>query len=66
MVTNAIIFGILLGTTLLGYVFRAGLIVAAAGLGVIIFGFTFWTTYSWLSILLVLLGIILVWRGMKS
>ena len=66
MVTNAIIFGILTGATLLGYLVRAGLIVIAAGLGFIIFGFTIWTLYSWLSIILVIIGLVLVWQGAKS
>lgn len=66
MVTNAIIFGILLGITGIGYMFRAGLFVMIAGLGFIIFGFTLWATYSWLSIILVVVGMVLGWVGAKS
>ena len=66
MVTNAIIFGILLGITGIGYLFRAGLFIILAGLGMIVFGFTLWSTYEWLSIVLVLVGMLLTWLGFKS
>ena len=66
MLTNGIVFGILLGVTGLGYLVRAGLIVIASGLGFIIFGFTLWSLYEWLSIVLVVVGAILVWQGAKS
>jgi hypothetical protein len=66
VVTNAIIFGILLGVTAVGYFIRAGLVVIIAGLGIVIFGFTLWPLYAWLSIILVLVGMILVWQGAKS
>ena len=66
MVTNAIIFGILLGITGIGYLFRAGLFIILSGLGMIVFGFTLWSTYEWLSIVLVLVGMLLTWLGFKS
>lgn len=57
---------VLLVIVFIGYIIRAGLVVIGGGLGFIIFGFSLWTTLTWLSILLVLLGIILVWQGAKS
>jgi hypothetical protein len=57
---------VLLGVVGVGYIFRAGLFVILAGLGFVIFGFTLWATLSWLSIIMVIVGIILVWLGAKS
>ena len=66
MVTNAIIFLILLGATLLGYMIRAGLILMLTGLGFIVFGFTLWALFSWLSMVIVGVGAVVFWQGAKS
>jgi hypothetical protein len=66
MVTNAIIFLILLGLTALGYLFRVGLIVMVAGFGMMIFGFTLWALYTWLSIVIALVGGIIIVQGARS
>ncbi len=66
MVTDGIIFGILAITTGLGYILRVPLIIMLAGFGMILFGFSLWTDYSWLSIILVLVGAVLIWLGAKS
>lgn len=50
----------------IGYLFRSGLIIMIAGLGFVIFGFTLWTTLTWLSIITVLVGFIVTWIGAKS
>lgn len=49
-----------------GYVFRAGLFVILAGLGTIVYAFTLWSEASWLSIILGITGILLVYLGAKS
>ncbi len=63
---NAILYAILFGLTGLGYWIRVPLIVMLAGFGLIIFGFTLWTLYWWLSVITVFVGGILVWIGMKA
>ena len=66
MVTNAIIFLILLGATLLGYMIRAGGIMILTGLGFIVFGFSLWSLFSWLSMVVVGVGAVVFWQGAKS
>ncbi len=56
----------LAGVTGIGYMLRIPLMVMAAGFGMLIFAFTLWTTYWWLSIILALAGILLIYRGAKS
>jgi hypothetical protein len=57
---------VLLGVVGIGYLFRASLFVMLAGFGFLIFGFTLWTTLSWLSIIVAGAGGLLIWLGAKS
>jgi hypothetical protein len=57
---------ILLLLVLLGIILRAGLILMGSGLGFVIFGLSLWTTLSWLSIILVIVGCVVFWQGAKS
>lgn len=65
MMTNGIIYIVLFGMTGLGYWIRVPLIVMLAGLGLVIFGFTLWSTYWWLSLITVIVGMVLFWTGAK-
>lgn len=66
MITNGIIFAILLGVIFLGYIVRAGLIVMLAGFGMLIFGFSLWTLYWWLSLIVAGVGAVIIWQGAKA
>lgn len=65
MLIGTLVFLILLGIAILGHVLRTGLITMAAGMGFVLFGLSMWGILAWLSIILVVLGLILVWQGAR-
>ncbi len=66
MVNSVIYFLIIIGVVGIGYLMRVPLIVMLAGLGMMVLGFSLWALAWWLSLILVVVGAILVWLGVKS